>query len=237
VTGVLLMFYYKPYPDVAYESIKDIHFVVPTGRFIRNIHRWAANVMVVACCCTWRARSTRRVPQPREFNWLIGMGLLVVTLGLSFTGYLLPWDQLAYWAITIGANIAQSPREVTDALGITEYVRSGRAAAAAAAGLGHGRRGGADPLLPAARDDPAAGAGDADGRALLADPQGRRPDAPGDADERLGSAAAGYVSGLHRGAAKTYHLAAIVRGRTRRRPGPRTRCRRCRTCSTPSWAC
>jgi quinol-cytochrome oxidoreductase complex cytochrome b subunit len=58
--------------------------------------------------------------KPREFNWLVGMGLLVVTLGLSFTGYLLPWDQLAYWAITIGANIAQSPREVTDALGVTE---------------------------------------------------------------------------------------------------------------------
>ncbi|HEU4342383.1 MAG TPA: cytochrome b N-terminal domain-containing protein, partial [Candidatus Binatia bacterium] len=58
---------------------------------------------------------------PREFNWVIGMGLLALTLGLSFTGYLLPWDQLAYWAITIGANIAQSPREVTDALGITEW--------------------------------------------------------------------------------------------------------------------
>jgi quinol-cytochrome oxidoreductase complex cytochrome b subunit len=58
--------------------------------------------------------------KPREFNWLIGMGLLVITLALSFTGYLLPWDQLAYWAITIGTNIAQSPREVTDALGVTE---------------------------------------------------------------------------------------------------------------------
>ncbi|MCC7124590.1 MAG: cytochrome b N-terminal domain-containing protein, partial [Acidobacteria bacterium] len=62
---------------------------------------------------------------PREFNWLIGMGLLVVTLALSFTGYLLPWDQLAYWAITIGANIAQSPREITDALNITAYVDPG----------------------------------------------------------------------------------------------------------------
>ncbi len=58
---------------------------------------------------------------PRAFNWVAGMGLLVVTLGLSFTGYLLPWDQLAYWAITIGANIAQSPREVTDALGMTQW--------------------------------------------------------------------------------------------------------------------
>ena len=120
ITGVLLMFYYKPYPDVAYLSIKDIHFVVPTGRFIRNIHRWAGNMMVVFVLLHMaRVFYTASYRAPREFNWLIGMGLLVVTLGLSFTGYLLPWDQLAYWAITIGANIAQSPRELTDALGIT----------------------------------------------------------------------------------------------------------------------
>jgi quinol-cytochrome oxidoreductase complex cytochrome b subunit len=126
VTGILLMFYYKPYPDVAYISMKDIHFVVPTGRFIRNIHRWAANVMVVAVLLHMaRAFYTAAYRRPREFNWLIGMGLLVMTLGLSFTGYLLPWDQLAYWAITIGANIAQSPREVTDALNITEYFDPG----------------------------------------------------------------------------------------------------------------
>jgi quinol-cytochrome oxidoreductase complex cytochrome b subunit len=122
VTGILLMFYYKPYPDVAYESIKDIHFVVPTGQFIRNIHRWAAHVMVVAVLMHMaRVFYTAAYRKPREFNWVVGMLLLVVTLGLSFTGYLLPWDQLAYWAITIGANIAQSPREVTDALGITQY--------------------------------------------------------------------------------------------------------------------
>ena len=122
ITGVLLMFYYKPYPSVAYESMKDIHFVVPTGRFIRNIHRWAANVMVV-CVFLHMARVffTGGYRKPREFNWVIGMALLAVTLGLSFTGYLLPWDQLAYWAITIGANIAQSPREVTDALNITGW--------------------------------------------------------------------------------------------------------------------
>ncbi|MBK7601459.1 MAG: cytochrome b N-terminal domain-containing protein [Acidobacteria bacterium] len=126
VTGVLLMFYYKPYPDVAYDSIKDIHFVVPTGRFIRNIHRWAANVMVVAVILHMaRVFYTAAYRKPREFNWLIGMGLFVITLGLSFTGYLLPWDQLAYWAITIGANIAQSPREVTDALGITDWFDPG----------------------------------------------------------------------------------------------------------------
>ncbi len=121
VTGVLLMFYYKPYPDVAYDSIKDIHYVVPTGRFIRNIHRWSANLMVVVVFLHMaRTFYTAAYRKPREFNWLVGLGLLVLTLGLSFTGYLLPWDQLAYWAITIGANIAQSPRELTDALGITE---------------------------------------------------------------------------------------------------------------------
>ncbi len=126
ITGVLLMFYYKPYTDIAYQSIKDIHFVVPTGRLIRNIHRWAANVMVVTVILHMaRAFYTAAYRKPREFNWLIGMGLLVVTLGLSFTGYLLPWDQLAYWAITIGANIAQSPREVTDALGLTDVFDPG----------------------------------------------------------------------------------------------------------------
>ena len=126
ITGVLLMFYYKPYPEAAYQSIKDIHFVVPTGRFMRNIHRWAANLMVVTVILHMaRAFYTASYRKPREFNWLIGMGLLVTTLGLSFTGYLLPWDQLAYWAITIGANIAQSPREVTDAIGVTDWFDPG----------------------------------------------------------------------------------------------------------------
>ncbi|KAF0248744.1 MAG: menaquinol-cytochrome c reductase cytochrome b subunit [bacterium] len=126
VTGVLLMFYYKPYPDVAYLSMKDIHFVVPTGRFIRNIHRWAANIMVVTVILHMaRAFYTASYRKPREFNWLMGIALLAITLAMSFTGYLLPWDQLAYWAITIGANIAQSPRELTDALGMTQYFDPG----------------------------------------------------------------------------------------------------------------
>jgi len=126
ITGVLLMFYYKPYPGVAYASLKDIHFVVPTGRFIRNIHRWAGNVMVVTVILHMaRAFYTAAYRRPREFNWVVGMLLLVVTLGLAFTGYLLPWDQLAYWAITIGANIAQSPREVTDALAMTGWFDPG----------------------------------------------------------------------------------------------------------------
>jgi quinol-cytochrome oxidoreductase complex cytochrome b subunit len=125
-TGILLMVYYKPSTALAYDSIKDIHFVVPTGRFIRNIHRWSANVMVVGVLLHMaRVFYTAAYRSPREFNWVIGMALLAITLGLSFTGYLLPWDQLAYWAVTIGANIAQSPREVTDALGITTWLDVG----------------------------------------------------------------------------------------------------------------
>jgi quinol-cytochrome oxidoreductase complex cytochrome b subunit len=126
VTGVLLMVYYKPSLELAYNSIKDIHFVVPTGRIVRNIHRWAAHLMVLSVmlhmCRVFYSGSYK---SPREFNWVIGMGLFVMTLALSFTGYLLPWDQLAYWAITIGANIAGSPRELTDALGITGYIDPG----------------------------------------------------------------------------------------------------------------
>jgi len=122
ITGILLMVYYKPSTELAYQSVKDLHFVVPAGRFIRNIHRWAAHLMVAAVFLHMaRVFFTGSYKRPREFNWLIGLALLVVTLGLSFTGYLLPWDQLAYWAITIGSNIASSPREVTDALNITRW--------------------------------------------------------------------------------------------------------------------
>ena len=122
VTGILLMVYYKPSTDLAYQSLKDIHYVVPAGRFIRNIHRWAAHLMAAAVFLHMaRVFYTGSYKHPREFNWLVGLALLVMTLGLSFTGYLLPLDQLAYWAITIGANIANSPREVTDALGITKW--------------------------------------------------------------------------------------------------------------------
>jgi len=122
VTGALLMVYYKPSTDQAYDSMLDIISVVPTGRLIRNVHRWAAHAMV-ACVFLHMARAfyTAAYKQPRQFNWVVGMGLFVLTLALSFTGYLLPWDQLAYWAVTIGSNIAQSPRELTDAIGITAW--------------------------------------------------------------------------------------------------------------------
>jgi len=126
ITGVLLMVYYKPSTELAYQSMKDIHFTVATGRFMRNLHRWSAHLMVVAVFAHMaRVFFTASYKKPREFNWLIGLAMLVTTLGLSFTGYLLPWDQLAYWAITIGANIANSPRELTDALGITAWLDPG----------------------------------------------------------------------------------------------------------------
>src|SRR5262245_47763410 len=125
-TGILLMIYYTPSTELAYQSVKDIHYTVPTGRFIRNLHRWSAHMMVITVTLhAVRVFFTSSYKKPREFNWLIGLGLLVVTLGLSFTGYLLPWDQLAFWAATIGANIASSPRELTDALGITSWFDPG----------------------------------------------------------------------------------------------------------------
>jgi len=126
VTGILLMVYYTPSTELAYNSMKDIHYVVPSGRLIRNVHRWGAHLMVIVVMLHMcRVFYTASYKAPREFNWLLGMALFVVTLALSFTGYLLPWDQLAYWAITIGANIASSPRELTDALGITQWFDPG----------------------------------------------------------------------------------------------------------------
>jgi len=122
VTGIALMVYYKPTTDQAYDSMKDIGYIVPTGQFMRNIHRWAAHGMV-ACVILHMARAfyTSAYKGSRQFNWIVGMLLFVITLGLSFTGYLLPWDQLAFWAVTIGSEIAQSPREVTDVFGITSW--------------------------------------------------------------------------------------------------------------------
>ncbi len=106
-TGVLLMFYYVPGIEHAYDAMKDLQFVVSAGLVIRNMHRWAAHLMVVFVvlhlCRVFYTGAYRR---PREFNWIVGTGLFLLTLGLSFTGYLLPWDQLAYWAITVGTNIA-----------------------------------------------------------------------------------------------------------------------------------
>lgn len=126
VTGILLMIYYKPSVEMAYDSIKDIHFVVPGGRFIRNVHRWATNVMIVTVFLHMaRVFYTAAYKKGRAFNWVLGIVLLVLTLLLGFTGYLLPWDQLAYWAITIATNIAASTRELTGAINMTPHFDPG----------------------------------------------------------------------------------------------------------------
>ncbi|MGA8043163.1 MAG: cytochrome b N-terminal domain-containing protein [Terracidiphilus sp.] len=105
-TGIALMCYYRPYPPQAYQDMKDLQFVVFLGPFLRAMHRWAAHGMVVCVFLHMcRVFYTGSYKKPRQFNWVIGVMLLLVTLGLSFTGYLLPWDQLAYWAITVGTNI------------------------------------------------------------------------------------------------------------------------------------
>ncbi|HWX20656.1 MAG TPA: cytochrome b N-terminal domain-containing protein [Candidatus Binatia bacterium] len=107
VTGVLLMFYYVPATDYAYQNMKDLEFVVTAGQVLRNMHRWAAHLMVLcAVLHLCRVFYTGAYKPPREFNWVVGVSLLLLTLALSFTGYLLPWDQLAFWAITVGTNIA-----------------------------------------------------------------------------------------------------------------------------------
>ena len=106
VTGILLMFYYVPDVNRAYADMIDLMYAVPFGRFLRNSHRWAGHAMVITVCFHMlRVFLTGSYKAPRQFNWVIGVFLLVLTLLLSFTGYLLPWDQLGYWAITVGTNM------------------------------------------------------------------------------------------------------------------------------------
>jgi quinol-cytochrome oxidoreductase complex cytochrome b subunit len=109
VTGVLLMFYYRPSVPQAYLDMKDLQFTVSVGVFLRNLHRWGAHVMVALVLAHMAVTFFRGAYQPpREFNWVIGVFLLVTTILLSYTGYLLPWDQLAYWAVTVGTNMAEA---------------------------------------------------------------------------------------------------------------------------------
>jgi quinol-cytochrome oxidoreductase complex cytochrome b subunit len=120
ITGFFLMMNYTPSVEKAYNSVKDIVFIVPGGKYIRNIHRWAAHGMVLVIFLHLiRTFLTGAYFGKRKLNWIIGVGMMLVVLFMNFSGYLLPWDQLAYWAVTIGSNIAASFRELTDLLGIT----------------------------------------------------------------------------------------------------------------------
>ena len=108
ITGILLMFYYRPVGDRAFQDIVALREHVPLG-IMREVHRWAAHAMVISVWLhMFRVFLTGSYKPPREFNWNVGVILLVLTLLLSFTGYLLPWDQLAIWAITVGSNMARA---------------------------------------------------------------------------------------------------------------------------------
>lgn len=106
-SGIYLMFFYVPSPGSAYGDIQFLQSEVGFGQFIRNVHRWSAHLMVVTVAAHMaRVFYRGAYKPPREFNWVIGVVLLLLTLFLSFTGYLLPWDQLSYWAVTVGTSIA-----------------------------------------------------------------------------------------------------------------------------------
>jgi quinol-cytochrome oxidoreductase complex cytochrome b subunit len=109
VTGVLLMFYYRPVAEYAYNDMKYLQFDIPFGMVTRNMHRWSAHGMVILVMLhMFRVFMTGSYKPPREFNWVVGVLLLTLTLLLSFTGYLLPWDQLSIWAVTVGTNMARA---------------------------------------------------------------------------------------------------------------------------------
>lgn len=115
VSGFPLLFLYVPSVERAYASVKDIEFAVTFGSWIRSVHRFGAHFMVAAVCLhlarvflTGAYKNGIGQGQQREWNWVLGVVMLLLTLLLSFTGYLLPWDQLAYWAVTVGTNIASS---------------------------------------------------------------------------------------------------------------------------------
>jgi quinol-cytochrome oxidoreductase complex cytochrome b subunit len=108
-TGILLLFAYEPSPERAYESILALQARFRFGGFVRNIHHWSGNALVaVACLHMLRVYLTGAFHPPRQLNWLIGMFLLFLVLLSGFTGYLLPWDQLSYWAVTICTSMLET---------------------------------------------------------------------------------------------------------------------------------
>ena len=106
VTGVYLMFFYTPSVTSAYGDMQQLRTGIGFGQLVRNVHRWSAHLMVlVVVLHLVRVFFAGAYKRPRQFNWVIGIGLFAITLGFSFTGYLLPWDQLSYWAVTVGTNL------------------------------------------------------------------------------------------------------------------------------------
>ncbi|MCJ7709707.1 MAG: cytochrome bc complex cytochrome b subunit [Chloroflexi bacterium] len=116
-TGTLLALYYKPTPEAAYESVQFITSDVSFGWLVRSVHHWAANLMILFVVLHLvRVYMQAAYKYPRELTWVFGSLLLLVTLAFGFTGYLLPWDQLAYWATVVGTEIAGSVPVIGDTL-------------------------------------------------------------------------------------------------------------------------
>ncbi len=108
-TGIFLAMYYKPTPLEAYKSVEHIMLAVPMGSLVRSVHHWSANMMIAAVMLHMiRVYFMAAYKKPRELNWVVGISLLLITTTFGFSGYLLPWDQLAFWATKIGTGIAGS---------------------------------------------------------------------------------------------------------------------------------
>lgn len=106
VTGILLAVYYQPSPETAYESVRYLTEEAKYGWYLRSVHKWAATLMVAAVILhQMRVFFTGAYRRPREVNWMVGMALLLCTLGAGFTGYSLVYEQLSYWGATVGANL------------------------------------------------------------------------------------------------------------------------------------
>jgi quinol-cytochrome oxidoreductase complex cytochrome b subunit len=115
ITGIYLMFFYRPSVDFVYQDVQALQTQVSFGLLVRNLHRWSAHLMVITVFLHMaRVFYTGAYKPPREFNWVVGVILLLLTLLLAFTGYLLPWDQLAVWAVTVGTSMMQNSPVVGD---------------------------------------------------------------------------------------------------------------------------
>lgn len=117
ITGILLTIYYVPTPDHAYDSVQYITTQVPLGWLVRGLHHWGASAMIILVVLHMlRVILFGAYKYPREVTWFTGVFLLLVVIGFGFTGYLLPWDQKAFWATTVGTRIAGTPPLIGDYL-------------------------------------------------------------------------------------------------------------------------
>ena len=124
ITGIFLTFYYVPTPTEAYNSVEFITVQVRFGWFIRSIHKWSAHLMVFTLMLhMMRVFFTAAYRKPRELNWMLGVGLLLTTMGFGFTGYSLVYEQLSYWAAVVGTNIAAATPLIGDLMG--NFIRGG----------------------------------------------------------------------------------------------------------------